>query len=81
MKTLSLRIPDDLYARLTAQAERQNLSKTEVARKALQTFLAEDHEPQLSRPSAYELTKDLCGSLEGPDDLSTNQEHMKGYGE
>ena len=30
--------------------------------------------------SASELAGDLIGSVEGPEDLSTNKKHMRGYG-
>ena len=31
--------------------------------------------------SAYDLAKDVIGSLDGPEDLSTNPKYMKGFGE
>ena len=37
--------------------------------------------PDSSKPSAYELAKDLAGCVEGgPTDLSTNPKHMEGFG-
>lgn len=37
--------------------------------------------PRAETPSMFELVKDLAGSVEdGPADLSTNPEHMNGYG-
>ncbi len=31
-------------------------------------------------PSFYDLTKDLCGSISAPPDLSSNKQYLKGYG-
>lgn len=34
-----------------------------------------------STSSAFDLSRDLAGSLNGPTDLSTNPNHFKGFGE
>jgi predicted transcriptional regulator len=78
MKTLSLKLPDDLDARLAALATRQGASKSEVVRSALNAYLArgDDGTPG----SALELAGELVGAFEGPDDLSHADRHMDGYG-
>jgi len=79
MKILSLKLPDDLDARICALAKRTGSNKSEVVRNALDAYLSNQSTPQ--KGSALELAGDLVGSLEGPHDLSYRAEHMRGYGE
>ena len=78
MKTISLKLPDDLDARLTALATRRGTSKSEVARRALHAYLA--HGDHAVPGSALALAGDLVGGFEGPDDLSHADRHLDGYG-
>ena len=78
MKTISLKVPEAMDAKLAAIAKQTGKTKSEVAREALQSFFENGHN---RRPaSAYDLSQDLAGSVRGPGDLSTNKEHMRGYG-
>lgn len=79
MKTLSLKLPDDLDARISAIAKRRKSNKSEVVRYALAAYVEMETKPQ--KGSALDLAGDLVGSLEGPADLSHGDEHMCGYGE
>lgn len=79
MKTLSLKLPDELDARISAIAKRRRSNKSEVVRSALDAYLAKESTPQ--KGSALDLAGNLVGSLEGPVDLSHHDEHMRGYGE
>lgn len=79
MKVLSLKLPDELDARICALATQRRSNKSEVVRSALDAYLAKEAAPQAG--SALDLAGDLVGSLEGPDDLSHHDEHMRGYGE
>jgi predicted transcriptional regulator len=79
MKTLSLKLPDELYARISAIAKRRRSNKSEVVRSALHAYLTKQSTRQ--KGSALELAGNLVGSLEGPVDLSHHDEHMRGYGE
>ena len=78
MKTLSLKLPDDLDARLAALATRQGASKSQVVRSALNAYLArgDDADPG----SALELAGELVGAFQGANDLSHADRHMDGYG-
>ena len=78
MKTLSLKLPDDLDARLAALAARQGASKSEVVRSALDLYLARGDET--ASGSALDLAGDLVGAFEGPEDLSHADRHLDGYG-
>jgi metal-responsive CopG/Arc/MetJ family transcriptional regulator len=80
MKTLSLKLADNLLRKLERTARARGQSKSAVVRVALEQFLNGDKAPQ--RPvSALELAGDLVGCAEGPVDLSTNPKYMEGYGE
>lgn len=75
MKTLSLKLPPRLSAKLDRAAKQRGQTKSELVRAALEQFLNGE------RPmSALELAGDLVGSCEGPGDLSTNPKYMEGYG-
>jgi len=78
MRTVSLRLPDELLAKVTALARRRNVSKTAVIRDALESFV--DGNAADGGTSAFDLACDLIGSLDGPRDLSHNKRHMKEYG-
>jgi len=78
MKTLSLKLSDELDARLAALAARQGASKSDVVRSALHAYLARGE--GAAPGSALELAGDLVGAFEGPEDLSHADRHMDGYG-
>lgn len=79
MKTTSLKIPEALEEKIERAVRRHRLTKSEIIRQALESFLRE--EPPAHPPnSALELLAELAGSLDGPPDLSTNEEHLEGYG-
>ena len=79
MKTLSLKLPDELESRVGAIARQRGSSKSEVVRSALEAYLAGEVPPFSG--SALDLAGDLVGALDGPGDLSYHQKHMRGYGE
>lgn len=79
MKTLSLKLPDELATRIGVVAREMGSNKSEVVRKALEAYLA--NEPTQRQGSALDLAGDLVGALEGPEDLSHQDVHMRGYGE
>jgi ribosomal protein S3AE len=78
MKTLSVKLPDGLDARLTAAARRRKTTKSSLVRKTLQEVLRE--QGQRKRGSALDLVRDLVGCVAGPADLSVNKAHLKTFG-
>jgi hypothetical protein len=81
MKTISLKLPAALHAKLTRAAKQGKRSKSETVRAALEHFLNGTPPAKLPRTvSALELAGDLVGCAAGPSDLSTNRAHMEGYG-
>ena len=79
MKTLSLKLPEELDIRVGAMAKQRGSSKSEVVRSALEAYLAS--EAPTFTGSALDLAGNLVGALEGPVDLSYHQNYMRGYGE
>ena len=79
MKTLSLKLPDELDAKLTRTAQQHFTTKSELIRQALRAYLNDIQ--QIQPASVLDLAGDLIGSLEGPADLSHNKNHLQGYGE
>lgn len=78
MKTISLKIPQALDARVSAVARRRRMSKSALIRQALAAFVARPNGRR--EVSALEAAGDLVGCLEGPGDLSFNPKYMKDYG-
>ncbi len=78
MKSLSLKLPDALDAKLAAVARKRHASKSAVVREALEAYIA--HGGKVIPGSALDLAKDLAGCLEGPGDLSYNKRYMRGFG-
>lgn len=78
MKTLSLKLPEALHARLADLARRRGVSKSQVVRDALEAILENGRRGR--RPTALDLASDLCGCVEGRGDLSYNRKHMEDFG-
>jgi len=78
MKTVSLKMPEDMEMELSEVARRTGRSKSHLVRMALSEFL-----PRRSRSSARSLfarAADLAGCIAAASDLSTNKRRMQGYG-
>lgn len=78
MKTISLKLPDDVHAKLANLSKQRGQAKSDIVRDALDVYLAE--RKQDTRVSCADLAGDLVGSVSGPTDLATNPKHMQGYG-
>jgi predicted DNA-binding protein len=77
LKTITVKLPRPLAARLSAMVERQQSTQSALVREALERYLGDDNE---QGPSFLELAKDLAGCIAGPEDLSSNKDHLEGYG-
>ena len=73
METVTLKMERRHIALLKGRAKALGRSQAAVVRE-----LIEEHLDQKKRPSLYDLTKDLCGSVRGAKDLSTRP--LTGYG-
>lgn len=78
MKTLTLKLPEILEARLNTFARKKGLSRSEIVRRALMEYFS--HDDESNSGSFLDLSRDLAGSIESPSDLCTNKTHLEAYG-
>jgi hypothetical protein len=78
MKTLSLKLPDDMARNLADRARSQGTTQSEILREALVGYFAQSPPP--GKGSFLALAGDLVGCVEGPGDLSHNKEYLESYG-
>lgn len=78
MKHVSLKIRDELHAKLVRLSAERGAAKSDVIRDALESYFAGANGVKVS---CADLAGDLIGSLEGPVDLATNPKHLRGYGQ
>jgi predicted DNA-binding protein len=75
MKTLTMKMPDELLVWLENEARRAGKPKSALVREILQ-----QHQQHRSQ-SALDLAADLCGCVRsGLGDLARNKNHLKGFG-
>lgn len=72
----SVKLSEELANRLESEADRRDLSKSEIIREAVAEYVAGSSEAR--RGSFLEQAGDLCGSLEADPGLSTAD--LEGYG-
>ncbi len=77
MKTISLKLPDDVAARLDARAKAMGKSKSALTCEALAKYLDGQGGSEVS---CLDLVRDLVGRAKGSGDLASNKEHLRGYG-
>ncbi|MGJ3241632.1 MAG: ribbon-helix-helix protein, CopG family [Opitutales bacterium] len=81
MKTLTVKLPDELAIRLEKRAKRLGVSKSSLLRDSLERGLGGDVGTVEEEPSAYDLMKEGCGCVDsGVTDLATNPKYMEGFG-
>ena len=78
MKTLTVKVPEELDLKLAAVAAKRGESKSNLIRTAIISILKENK--AVIPNSCLDMAKDLVGSVEGPSDLSCNKRHLNGYG-
>lgn len=79
MSTLTIRLPDRLKSKLSAQARASGKTVLRMVREMLDRQLAEAGPPAMA--SLYDRSRDLCGSVRNtPRDLARNKQHLAGYG-
>jgi predicted DNA-binding protein len=77
MKTLTVKVPEELDLKLAAVAAKRGESKSNLIRTAINSILNASEAVNLN--SCLDMAKDLVGSVEGPSDLSCNKKHLKNY--
>jgi hypothetical protein len=77
VRTISLKLPDEIDARLEARAREVGRTKSEITREALLGLLDGTPKPGLS---CLDLVRDLVGVARGPGDLASNPKHLSQFG-
>ena len=81
MKTITVKLPDELALRLERRAALKGRSKSELVRESIERYFSAESAVE-EPPSAYDLIKDDLGCIDsGVTDLSSNPKHMEGFGE
>ena len=76
MKTLTVKLRDELATWLSRRSRELGRPKSDLVREALQRSFE-----GVNGVSCHDLFADVCGSVDGPKDLSTNPRHLSGFGE
>jgi Ribbon-helix-helix protein, copG family len=78
VKTLTIKVPDALFAEIASAAETRKVSKSEIVRERL---TAKPGAPRTKKASLWSRMEDLVIPTDSlPTDLSSNKAHLKGYG-
>ena len=80
MRTISLKLPDDLLAQLADQARARKITRSSLIRESLTKALR--GQPSSRARSCYDVARHLAGSVKGlPEDLADNPKYMQGFGQ
>ena len=76
MKMISLKLPESLAQWLAEESKTLGRSQSDLVRDALEV-----RRKKSGKKSCHDLMQDLCGTLKGPRDLSTNPKYLDGFGQ
>lgn len=80
-ETLTLKLPRSLADELLRASRREQISKSELVRRAVAAHLARNQRDVGTEPSLLEQADDLVGCFSGgPKDLASNPRHLQGFG-
>jgi len=79
MKTLTIKVPDALFAEIASAAQVRKVAKSEIVRERLMRRPSSTRAPKASLWSRVEDLVIQTDSL--PADLSSNKAHLKNYGQ
>jgi predicted DNA-binding protein len=75
LKALSIKVPAELSARFVKLARTRKSTVSQIVREALESYASGEG------LSFSDAAREFIGCLDGgPEDLSTNPKHMKGFG-
>ena len=74
LKTMTIKIPATLSAKVARLAKKRGTSQSEIVRDALTAYESD------GGPTFGEAAAEFIGAAEGPGDLSTNQKYLRAYG-
>lgn len=75
MKTLTVKLPQPLALWLARRAKQLGRPQSEIVREALERARGGG-----AAVSCHDLMADVCGSVRGPKDLSTNPKYLDDFG-
>jgi predicted transcriptional regulator len=79
VRTISLKLPDDLLSQLEDLAKTRRMTKSQIVRASLERAFRRDS--AAGSASCYDLARDLAGAIKGlPTDLAHNPKYMDGFG-
>jgi predicted transcriptional regulator len=79
MTTISLKVPDELLARMDAVARAKRTNRSALLREALEEKLKAA--ARKAAPSLFEQSADLCGKgCSRLGDLASNPKYLEGFG-
>ncbi len=78
MKAISIKLPDPLFHDLAQRARTSASSQSDIVRTALEAYLKSD--VKAPNASCAERASRWIGLVEGPQDLATNPDHLRGFG-
>jgi hypothetical protein len=79
MRTISLKLPEDLLEDLTNEARARRVTKSLLVRESLEKSLRRQ---DAAAVSCYDLARDLAGAVKGlPEDLADDPKYIRGFGE
>lgn len=82
MSVLTLKIPAELEHELDRAAVMRGVSKSQLAREAISSYLSRPHTKAKRFVSALDRAGDLVGSIgRSPRDLATNPKFMEDFGQ
>jgi predicted DNA-binding protein len=78
MRTISMRLPDDLLEELGRAAKARGVTKSRLVRESLEHTLR----PRNGKnASCFDVASDLAGRIKGlPKDLASNPDYLEGFG-
>jgi hypothetical protein len=75
MRTVTIKVTEEQYARLEAEAQARGVTLSSVIRESLDSGASFKR-----KPSLLDLMEGIAGAVDGPVDLSVNKQYMDGYG-
>jgi predicted DNA-binding protein len=79
MRTISVKVSDELLARMDKEAKARRVTKSWLIRESLEKGL--NGQSLAGAVSCYDLARDLAGTVKGmPKDLADNPKYMKSFG-
>ena len=80
MRTISLRLPDEMLVHLDTEAKARGVTRSSLVRDSLEKALRK--ESSADATSCDDLAHDLAGAIKGlPEDLAGNRRYMEGFGQ